>query len=81
DFASTYQRWQNNGAPLGDEAYHILKTLTLGRLPSAATGIGNMRIATAQQRIEVIGESGTEWNTEVIISNQLVYVPYTGGKI
>ncbi|AXG42357.1 MULTISPECIES: hypothetical protein [Photorhabdus] len=81
DFVSTYQRWQNNGAPLGDEAYHVLETLTLGRLPSAATGIGNMRIATAQQRIGVVGESGKEWNTEVIISNQLVYVPYTGENL
>ncbi len=81
DFSSTYQRWQNNGAPLGDEAYHVLETLTLGRLPSAATGIGNMRIATAQQRIDVVGESGKEWNTEVIINNQLVYVPYTGENL
>ncbi|MCC8459177.1 hypothetical protein [Photorhabdus aegyptia] len=77
DFASTYKRWQNNGAPLGDEAYKILETLTLGRLLSAANGIGSMRIATEQQRIEVIGESGAEWNTEVIASNQLSYVPYS----
>ncbi|NHB91603.1 hypothetical protein [Photorhabdus cinerea] len=79
DFASTYKRWQNNDAPLGDEAYHILETLTLGRLPSDATGIGNMRIATEQQRIEVIGESGDQWNEAVIKSDQLLYVPYTGG--
>ncbi|AWK41520.1 hypothetical protein GPY51_05245 [Photorhabdus laumondii subsp. laumondii] len=75
NFADTYKRWQNNGAPLGDEAYNILETLTLGRLPSAATGTGNMRIATEQQRIEVIGESGTEWNEKVIKDNQLLYVP------
>ncbi|WP_387691200.1 hypothetical protein [Photorhabdus sp. RM71S] len=81
NFASTYKRWQNNGAPLGDEAYNILETLTLGRVPSAVTGIGSMRIATAQQRIKVIGESGTEWNTEVIISNQLLYVPYSSKNI
>ncbi|MCC8465894.1 hypothetical protein [Photorhabdus bodei] len=79
DFASTYKRWQNNSAPLGDEAYHILETLTLGLLPSDAIGIGNMRIATKQQRIEVIGESGDQWNEAVIKSNQLLYVPYTGG--
>ncbi|MBS9434465.1 hypothetical protein [Photorhabdus hainanensis] len=75
NFASTYKRWQNNGAPLGDEAYNILETLTLGRLPSAATGTGNMRIATEQQRKEVIGDSGTEWNEKVIEDNQLLYVP------
>ncbi|MEQ2017218.1 MULTISPECIES: hypothetical protein [Photorhabdus] len=68
-------RWQNNGAPLGDEAYNILETLTLGRLPSTATGTGNMRIATEQQRKEVIGDSGTEWNEKVIEDNQLLYVP------
>ncbi|MCA6219041.1 hypothetical protein [Photorhabdus antumapuensis] len=79
DFASSYKRWQNNGAPLGDEAYHILQTLTLGCRPSDTTGIGNMRIATEQQRIEVIGESGDQWNEEVIKSDQLLYVPYTGG--
>ncbi|KER04799.1 hypothetical protein LGZ99_04810 [Photorhabdus temperata] len=77
NFASTYKRWQNNDAPLGDEAYHILETLTLGRSPSAATGIGSMRIATEQQRIEVIGELGDQWNEEVIKDNQLLYVPYT----
>ncbi|CAQ84889.1 MULTISPECIES: hypothetical protein [Photorhabdus] len=79
DFANTYKRWQNNDAPLGDEAYHILETLTLGRLPSAATGIGSMRIATEQQRIEVIGQSGDQWNEEVIKDNQLLYVPYAKG--
>ncbi|NDK99562.1 hypothetical protein [Photorhabdus bodei] len=75
NFASTYKRWQNNATPLGDEAYNILETLTLGRLPSAATGTGNMRIATEQQRIEVIGEHGDQWNEKVIEDNQLLYVP------
>ncbi|MCT8341579.1 MULTISPECIES: hypothetical protein [Photorhabdus] len=75
NFASTYKRWQNNGSALGDEAYHILEVLTLGRLPSELTGIGNMRIATEQQRIEVISESETEWNSKFIESNQLLYVP------
>ncbi|MCA6221402.1 hypothetical protein [Photorhabdus antumapuensis] len=75
NFASTYKRWQNNGAPLGDETYHILEMLTLGRLPSALTGTGNMRIATKEQRNEVIGESETEWHSGFIESNQLLYVP------
>ncbi|WP_387465120.1 hypothetical protein [Photorhabdus sp. RM323S] len=77
NFASTYKRWQNNDAPLGDEAYKILETLALGRLPSAETGIGNMRIASEQQRISVIGESGTEWNKEIIIYDQLLHVTYS----
>ncbi|MBS9438182.1 hypothetical protein EAE91_13760 [Photorhabdus noenieputensis] len=75
NFASTYKRWQNNGSALGDEAYHILEMLTLGRLPSPLTGTGNMRIATEKQRTEVIGESKTEWHFEFIESNQLLYVP------
>ncbi|MEQ2017743.1 hypothetical protein ABLB90_14545 [Photorhabdus bodei] len=76
-FARSYKRWQNNRALLGDETYKILKTLTLGHLPSALTGIGNMQIATKQQRKEVIGESGQEWNSGVIEDNQLLYVPHT----
>ncbi|MEK9499092.1 hypothetical protein V2H77_22040 [Photorhabdus sp. P32] len=75
NFASTYKHWQNNGAALGDEAYHILEMLTLGRLPSALTGTGNMRIATKEQRTEVIGESETEWHYKFIESNQLLYIP------
>ncbi|ETS30678.1 hypothetical protein BB987_01510 [Photorhabdus temperata] len=35
-FATTYKLWQNNGAPLGDQAYKILETLTLGKQPSAS---------------------------------------------
>ncbi|CAQ84194.1 MULTISPECIES: hypothetical protein [Photorhabdus] len=35
-FASTYKVWQNNGAPLGDHAYKILETLTLGKKPSTS---------------------------------------------
>ncbi|OCQ54028.1 hypothetical protein Ppb6_00753 [Photorhabdus australis subsp. thailandensis] len=37
EFASTYKAWQNNGAPLGDHAYEILETLTLGKKPSASS--------------------------------------------
>ncbi|AJW28922.1 hypothetical protein Z042_25920 [Chania multitudinisentens RB-25] len=75
NFGSTYQRWKNNGNPLGDASYSILEALTLGRLPSGLAGIGTMRIATPAQGIEVIGSSGTEWNTDKIIQNELFYVP------
>ncbi|WP_434524839.1 hypothetical protein [Photorhabdus asymbiotica] len=75
DFAKTYQRWQNNGAQLGDESYTILEKLTLGHLPTGLTGISNMFIATEAQRLEVVGESGNEWNTQAIINNELFYVP------
>ncbi|MDE9518064.1 hypothetical protein KKJ17_10010 [Xenorhabdus bovienii] len=75
ELARNYKRWKNNGTPLGDESYHILETLTLGQFPSALTGIGNMRIATQEQKIMVVGKSGTEWNFNEIEFNQLLYVP------
>ncbi|MDX7990058.1 hypothetical protein [Xenorhabdus littoralis] len=75
NFGNTYQRWQNNGAPLGDAAYSILESLTLGKLPSALKGIGTMRIATPHQREEVVGKNNDQWNTDKIIQNELFYVP------
>ncbi|KOY63747.1 hypothetical protein AM629_01230 [Photorhabdus heterorhabditis] len=41
DFANTYKRWQNNGASLGDAAYEILKTLTLGKPPTTSSSEEN----------------------------------------
>ncbi|CAQ85430.1 MULTISPECIES: hypothetical protein [Photorhabdus] len=75
NFANTYQRWQNNGTPLGDAAYSILESLTLGKLPSALKGVGTMRIATSSQREEVVGSNGDQWNTDGITQNELFYVP------
>ncbi|CDL86123.1 hypothetical protein [Xenorhabdus cabanillasii] len=75
NFGTTYQRWQNNGAPLGDAAYSILESLTLGKLPSAFKGIGTMRIATSHQREEVVGKNGDQWNIDGIKQNELFYVP------
>ncbi|TDB54376.1 hypothetical protein [Photorhabdus luminescens] len=37
DFANKYKFWQNSAAPLGDTAYEILKTLTLGKPPSTSS--------------------------------------------
>ncbi|MBD2811142.1 hypothetical protein ID853_09670 [Xenorhabdus sp. Vera] len=75
NFGITYQRWQNNGAPLGDSAYWILESLTLGKLPSPLKGIGTMRVATPHQREEVVGKNNDQWNTDKIIQNELFYVP------
>ncbi|PHM60369.1 hypothetical protein [Xenorhabdus ishibashii] len=74
-FANTYKLWQNNGIPLGDEAYQILEMLTLGHLPYTENGIGHMTVATPDQRIKVIGQSGNEWHHEFIENEQLFYVP------
>ncbi|WP_342323018.1 hypothetical protein AAEY27_00475 [Kosakonia sp. BYX6] len=75
NFASTYARWQNNGNPLGDDAWNILEMLTLGHLPVTTLGVGLMRIATDEQQTEVIGTDGSQWSTDVIVHEQLYYVP------
>ncbi|MDE9441388.1 hypothetical protein [Xenorhabdus bovienii] len=75
NFAHTYQHWQNNGAPLGDAAYSILESLTLGKLPSSLKGIGTMRIATEDQRKKQLGHDEKEWNIKKIIQDELFYVP------
>ncbi|MGV3344501.1 hypothetical protein ACGVWS_01705 [Enterobacteriaceae bacterium LUAb1] len=75
NFALTYKRWQNSGNPLGDDAFAILEMLTLGRLPIRALGIGLMRIATEAQKNQVVGESGEEWHSKIILQEELGYVP------
>ncbi|CDH25089.1 hypothetical protein, partial [Xenorhabdus bovienii] len=75
NFGHTYQHWQNNGAPLGDAAYSILESLTLGKLPSSLKGIGTMRIATSAQRTEQLGDDEKKWDTKKIIQDELFYVP------
>ncbi len=75
NFAQTYARWQNGGNPLGDDAWTILQMLTLGRLPVTLLGIGSMRIATTAQAAQVVGADGSQWNTDVIVQDQLFYIP------
>lgn len=75
NFAATYKRWQNNGTPLGDDAFAIMTMLTLGHLPVAELGIGLMRIATEEQRSEIMGSNGSEWHSEIILSEELFYIP------
>ncbi|WP_148245088.1 hypothetical protein [Enterobacter asburiae] len=75
NFAATYKRWQNNGTPLGDDAFAIMQMLTLGHLPVTQLGIGLMRIATDEQKAAVVGEEGTGWDTSVILDQELFYVP------
>lgn len=75
NFGETYERWQNNGMPLGDDAYTLMKMLTLGHLPITQLGIGQMRIATEAQRTEVVGSNNNQWNTNIILKEELFYVP------
>lgn len=74
-FASIYRGWQNGGAVLGDRSYDLLYALALGQMPDELLGLGSMYIATEEQKLEVVGEGGNQWNSEVIIREQLFYVP------
>ncbi|AUO01776.1 hypothetical protein C0558_08295 [Serratia marcescens] len=75
NFGAIYARWQNNGIPLGDDAFLLMQMLTLGHLPVTQLSLGMMRIATEAQRTEVIGSDGNQWNTDVILRDELFYVP------
>ncbi len=74
NFGAIYARWQNNGMPLGDDAFALMQMLTLGNLPITQLDLGLMRIATEAQRDEVIGD-GSQWNEDVILREELFYVP------
>nr|WP_241391075.1 hypothetical protein [Serratia proteamaculans]ULG16487.1 hypothetical protein 1137p_00089 [Serratia proteamaculans] len=74
NFGATYARWQNNGMPLGDDAFALMQMLTLGHLPVTQLDIGLMRIATEAQRDEVVGD-GSKWNTGAILREELFYIP------
>lgn len=74
NFGATYARWQNSGMPLGDDAFALMQMLTLGHLPVTRLDIGLMRVATEEQRTEVVGD-GSQWNEDVILQEELFYVP------
>ena len=75
NFSANYAHWQNGTGALGDASYNLLRTLTLGCLPSSLTGIGAMAIATEEQKSQVVGENGDEWHHDVITRNNLFFVP------
>lgn len=75
NFGKIFKRWQNNGSPLGDDAFAIMQMLTLGCLPIPQLAIGLMRIATESQSTNVTGSDGSKWDTDVILREQLFYVP------
>ena len=74
NFGATYARWQNSGMPLDDDAFALMQMLTLGHLPVTRLDIGLMRIATEEQRTEVVGD-GSQWKEDVILQEELFYVP------
>ncbi|MFJ3368108.1 hypothetical protein [Pseudomonas sp. NPDC086251] len=75
NFAYTYNTWQNSGAPLGDASYSLMRMLTLGCIPSSLTGIGAMHVATVAQRTDVVGVNEDQWNSSVIVDDELFWVP------
>lgn len=74
NFGATYARWQNSGMPLGDDAFALMQMLTLGHLPVTRLDVGLMRVATDEQRTKVVGD-GSQWNEDVILQEELFYVP------
>lgn len=74
NFGAAYARWQNSGMPLGDDAFALMQMLTLGHLPVTRLDIGLMRVATEDQRTEVVGD-GSQWHEDVILQEELFYVP------
>lgn len=74
NFGATYARWQNSGMPLGDDAFALMQILTLGHLPVTRLGVGLMRVATEDQRTKVVGD-GSLWHEDVILQEELFYVP------
>lgn len=74
-FAQNYALWMAADASLGIYAFNLLEMLGLGLLPSGLLGIDAMRIASAEQRDEVIGDDETQWNTAIIDAYNLFYIP------
>ncbi|NDO82515.1 hypothetical protein CJP72_17540 [Citrobacter sp. NCU1] len=74
-FARNYAVWQNKKTAPSTATYQLLWQLGIGVLPMVRVGIGSMIIATDDQRKAVIGESGDEWNIDVIVDDGLFFVP------
>ena len=75
NFAQTYASWQNRGTAPSGATYQLLWMLGLGMQPARMIGIGAMIIASDEQRTEVIGPDGTEWNSQVISDDSLLFIP------
>jgi hypothetical protein len=74
-FASTYKRWQNGGAPLGDASYELLYHLAVGSRPGGVVGINSMHVATEAEKERAVGKDGTQWDMDYIEQYGLFYVP------
>lgn len=76
-FAQSYAMWQKADTAPSTATYQLLWQLALGLLPTRLIGIGAMVVANSDQRTDVIGADGSEWNVDVIVSDSLFFVPKT----
>lgn len=74
-FATSYASWQQGNTAPSNATFQLLWKLGIGVLPLIQEGIGNMIIATPEQRTAVVGDSGDEWNVDVIVDDALFFVP------
>ncbi|WP_323073619.1 hypothetical protein [Mycetohabitans endofungorum] len=77
-FSQNYQAWQNNGVPLGQKSYTLLRQLALGRLPDEPEGIGTMHIITREELADatLVDPATHEWKTEENVKQaEVLYVP------
>lgn len=79
-FAATYTRWMADESRVGDYAYQLLFQLALGVKPQVELGIALMKIASPEERLEVVGPGGNQWNTNAIQEHNLFYVPATSAQ-
>ncbi|ANB72010.1 hypothetical protein AYM40_06220 [Paraburkholderia phytofirmans OLGA172] len=75
NFSRSYSSWQAGKTAPSTATYQLLWQLSLGLLPTRLIGIGTMVIASSDQRSQVIGPDGTDWNVDVIAKNSLFLVP------
>ncbi|MEZ9360301.1 hypothetical protein AB4175_10510 [Vibrio cyclitrophicus] len=74
-FSQTYKHWLSFGGRIGDYGYDLMRMLSLGERPDELVGIEAMYVATEEQQEASIGSEGNEWNSEVIVQDELFYVP------
>ncbi|MCF7696890.1 hypothetical protein KPG66_12550 [Mycetohabitans sp. B2] len=77
-FSQNYQAWQNNGVPLGQKSYTLLRQLALGRLPDEPEGIGTMHVITREELADatLVDPTTHEWTTEENVKQaEVLYIP------
>ncbi|MFP3507263.1 hypothetical protein [Burkholderia sp. SIMBA_062] len=72
-FASEYRAWQDNGRPVGDRSYSLLRFLGIGQRPAdARTGIGFVQVAKSSEAQLI--KKMTDGYPKPYVDAQVVYV-------